>query len=183
MRRLILQLKSVVLALFLWHTIVPTRIMQFPLYNAGDCILIDSTAQCPFDLSLPPKFMYTSDRPTTETCNKTSCIMYVHICMCKFMYQYIECMYSTWLSRTYLLHVHVHVHVETECRCATRLFTCRTWCTTRTHTCLFVNVALDELAFASEEHCKNKICTLLARKKIDAPPTDLSLPHHTTTIQ
>ena len=95
MRRLILQLKSVVLVLFLWHTIVPTRIMQFPLYNAGDCILIDSTAQCPFDLSLPPKFMYTSDRPTTETCNKTSCIMYVHICMCKFMYQYIECMYST----------------------------------------------------------------------------------------
>ena len=72
MRRVILQLKGVVLVLFLWHTIVPTRIMQFPLY-AGDCILFVSTAQCPFDLSLPP--MYTSDRPTTETCNKTSCIM------------------------------------------------------------------------------------------------------------
>ena len=71
MHRVILQLKGVVLVLFLGHTIVPTRIMQFPLY-AGDCILIVSTtAQCPFDLSLPP----ISDRPTTETCNKTSCIM------------------------------------------------------------------------------------------------------------
>ena len=30
MRRVILQLKGVVLVLFLWHTIVPTGIMQFP---------------------------------------------------------------------------------------------------------------------------------------------------------